>query len=100
MQKQKRYKSLKQVSKSHNIHPFSQVPSGKPDSIPLKPAVGTQHYMDLILIDQVWILSLPPGTGERPRRSLVPLAGEGSLPPPVSGERPASRKDPHMNLFE
>lgn len=40
-------------------------------------------------------ISVPPWSWEGPRRFMVPVPGEGPLPPPVSGERPAKAKQSH-----
>lgn len=39
--------------------------------------------------------SVPPWSWEGPGRFVVPVPGEGPLPPPVSGERPAKTKTSH-----
>lgn len=48
-----------------------------------------------IIYRQLESASVPPWSREGSRRFVVPVPGEGPLPPPVSGERPTKAKPSH-----
>lgn len=76
---------------------------------PLKPAVSStfcrltwsgcerenhhdEHKQQTIQVKNHLKMSVPPGSREGPRGFVVPVPGEGSFSPPVSGERPENTK--------